>query len=121
VEAAPGAARRSACRIRATLSAFLSRPLAAPLAGGESYFDIISRLDPLVHELESYREPTLIVSHQAVLRMLYAYFKGDDRMEAPSKDIPLHTVIKLTYNGWSQCEEQRFYLGPDVPKNEQAA
>ena len=39
---------------------------------GESYFDILSRLDPLVHEMESYKEPLLIVSHQAVLRCLYA-------------------------------------------------
>jgi len=37
---------------------------------------VISRLDPLVHELESYHEPTLIVSHQAVLRLLYAYLMG---------------------------------------------
>jgi broad specificity phosphatase PhoE len=31
---------------------------------GESYFDLIARLDPLVHELESYKEPVLVVSHQ---------------------------------------------------------
>ena len=37
---------------------------------GESYFDILSRLDPLVHEMESYHEPLLIVSHQATLRVL---------------------------------------------------
>mmetsp|Transcript_40707 Transcript_40707/g.94329 ORF Transcript_40707/g.94329 Transcript_40707/m.94329 type:complete len:575 (+) Transcript_40707:170-1894(+) len=87
---------------------------------GESYYDIISRLDPLVHELESYHEPILIVSHQAVLRMMYAYFKGSDRMDAPRISIPLHTVIKLTYNGWAQCCEEQVYLGPDVPKNEQS-
>jgi broad specificity phosphatase PhoE len=73
-----------------------------------------------VHELESYHEPTLIVSHQAVLRMMYAYFMGIDRMDAPRIPIPLHTVIKLTYNGWAKCEEQHFYLGPDVPKDEQS-
>mmetsp|Transcript_7714 Transcript_7714/g.22536 ORF Transcript_7714/g.22536 Transcript_7714/m.22536 type:complete len:558 (+) Transcript_7714:24-1697(+) len=83
---------------------------------GESYFDIISRLDPLVHELESYREPTLIVSHQAVLRILYAYLMGYDRMHAPRIEIPLHTVIKLSYNGWSRCVEERVHLGPEVPK-----
>lgn len=43
---------------------------------GESYLDVISRLDPLVHELESYSEPVLIVGHQAVLRLIYAYFVG---------------------------------------------
>ena len=49
---------------------------------GESYFDILSRLDPLVHEMESYHEPLLIVSHQAVLRVLYAYLMGKPRSSA---------------------------------------
>ena len=63
---------------------------------GESYFDIVSRLDPLVHEIESYREPLLIVSHQAVLRVLYAYLMGKPRSIAPKIEIPLHTVMKIT-------------------------
>ena len=63
---------------------------------GESYFDILSRLDPLVHEMESYHEPLLIVSHQAVLRLLYAYLKGMPRSKAPKIEIPLHTVMKIT-------------------------
>ena len=32
---------------------------------GESYLDLITRLEPLVHELLSYEEPLLIISHQA--------------------------------------------------------
>ena len=59
---------------------------------GESYLDIISRLEPLVHEMESYREPLLIVGHQAVLRLVYAYFAGIPRDEAPRLSIPLNTV-----------------------------
>ena len=31
---------------------------------GESYLDLIARLDPLMCELESYTEPLMIVSHQ---------------------------------------------------------
>ncbi|KAL3910714.1 MAG: hypothetical protein SGPRY_008958, partial [Prymnesium sp.] len=31
---------------------------------GESYFDLLARLDPLVHEMESFHEPLLVVSHQ---------------------------------------------------------
>ena len=31
---------------------------------GESYFDVLARLDPLVHEMESYHEPLMIVCHQ---------------------------------------------------------
>lgn len=63
---------------------------------GESYLDLIARLDPLVHELESYKEPLIIVSHQATLRVLYAYLTNKLRSEAPKLAIPLHTLIKLT-------------------------
>lgn len=63
---------------------------------GESYLDLIARLDPLVHELESYKEPLVIVSHQATLRVLYAYLTNKLRSEAPKLTIPLHTLIKLT-------------------------
>ena len=31
---------------------------------GESYLDLITRLEPLIHELHSFQEPLLIVSHQ---------------------------------------------------------
>lgn len=34
---------------------------------GESYFDLLARLDPLVHEMESFHEPLLVVSHQVAL------------------------------------------------------
>ena len=62
---------------------------------GESYLDVVSRLDPLVQEIESYREPLLIVGHQGVLRLIYAYLVGRPREEAPSLSIPLNTVIQL--------------------------
>eukprot|EP00622_Pseudochattonella_farcimen_P006454 FR742264.1.p1 GENE.FR742264.1~~FR742264.1.p1 ORF type:complete len:143 (+),score=7.84 FR742264.1:62-430(+) len=77
---------------------------------GESYLDLIARLDPLIHELESYKEPLLIVSHQATLRMVYAYLKGTPRHLAPKLEIPLHTVIKIEWNGWQQISEQRIQM-----------
>merc|ERR1719161_3172036 len=75
---------------------------------GESYFDLIARIDPLIHDLESYHEPLLIISHQATLRMVYAYLMGIDRRDAPRVDIPLHTVIKIEYDGWQTISEERF-------------
>ena len=76
---------------------------------GESYLDVISRLDPLVHELESYSEPVLIVGHQGVLRLIYAYFTGKPRESCPRLSIPLNTVIKLTPRT-HDCEEERIVL-----------
>ena len=68
---------------------------------GESYLDVISRLDPLIQELESYQEPVLIVGHQGVLRLIYAYFTGMDRTEACNASIPLNTVIKVSLFSFS--------------------
>jgi len=79
---------------------------------GESYFDIISRLDPLIHEMESYKETLMLVSHQAVLRLIYAYLMGLSRSNAPKIEVPLHTVIKITYDGWNPPMEERFEIGP---------
>ena len=82
---------------------------------GESYLDVIARLDPLIQELESYREDILIVGHQGVLRLIYAYFAGLDRDEAATLSIPLNTVIKLTPRT-HDCIEERFLLH-DPTKN----
>ena len=35
------------------------------------------------------------------------------RSSAPKIDIPLHTVMKITYDGWNKPTEERFYLGPE--------
>ena len=59
--------------------------------------------------LESYQEPVLIVGHQGVLRLIYAYFTGMDRTEACNASIPLNTVIKLTPKT-HECDEEREVL-----------
>lgn len=41
---------------------------------GESYIDIMTRLKPVLLELEGDIDNTLIISHQAVLRCLLGYF-----------------------------------------------
>mgnify|MGYP000380027403 CR=1 FL=1 len=37
------------------------------------YLDVISRLDPIIHEIERARDPILIIAHQGILRVIYAY------------------------------------------------
>ena len=76
---------------------------------GESYLDMIHRLDTMVHEMERHREPLLIIAHQGILRLLYAYLMGLPREEAPYVSIPLNTVIKLEPKTYT-CEEARFQL-----------
>jgi broad specificity phosphatase PhoE len=78
---------------------------------GESYQDVILRLDPVIIELERTRKPVLVVAHNAVLRALYAYFLGVPRERCPYLAIPLHTVIELTPHAYG-CHETRVPLEP---------
>jgi broad specificity phosphatase PhoE len=41
---------------------------------GESYMDVIQRLEPVIIEIERERECVCVVAHQAILRALYGYF-----------------------------------------------
>lgn len=62
---------------------------------GESYLDVINRLEPVIFELERQQNPILIIGHQAVIRCLYAYFLDLPAEEIPYLSIPLHTLIRL--------------------------
>ncbi|CAM4893646.1 unnamed protein product [Rotaria socialis] len=63
--------------------------------GGESYQDLVARLEPVIMELER-AENVLVVCHQAVARCILAYFLNKDAGDLPYTKVPLHTVIKLT-------------------------
>lgn len=84
---------------------------------GESYQDVIQRLVPVVIEIERRRAPLLIVAHQAVVRLLYAYIMGIPPQQAPHLAMPLHTLIQLTPHAYG-CEESRTELAPRVPKDQ---
>ena len=77
--------------------------------GGESYVDVITRLEPVILELERQRGPVLIIGHNAVIRAIYAYYMGLKQEECTTLDIPLHTLIRLTTRAYG-AEEQRIPL-----------
>ena len=79
--------------------------------GGESYRDVVIRLEPIIMELER-SENILIVTHQAVLRCIYAYFMGSSQDKSPWMEVPLHCLIKLTPRAY-KTEEERYFA--DVP------
>jgi broad specificity phosphatase PhoE len=76
---------------------------------GESYYDVIQRLEPVIVELERQRSPVLVIAHQAVLRALYGYLMGKPQDECPYLEIPLHTVIELSPTEYGY-DERRFPL-----------
>ncbi|CAI5739838.1 unnamed protein product [Hyaloperonospora brassicae] len=71
---------------------------------GESYQDVIHRLEPVITELMRMDQPVLIVAHQAILRVLYAYLTNKSPHECPTLNIPLHVVIQITPKAY-KCEE----------------
>jgi len=87
---------------------------------GESYLDVLQRLDTIVHELERQRDPVLIISHQGILRIIYAYFMIEEvktREESPHVAIPLNTIKVLRPHAYGcTCEAIRLLkakAGPD--------
>ncbi|ORZ20494.1 6-phosphofructo-2-kinase-domain-containing protein [Absidia repens] len=79
--------------------------------GGESYRDVVHRLEPIIMDLER-QEDILIVGHQAIIRCLYGYFMNYNQEDLPYIKIPLHTLIELTPKAY-YCEE-KFYKA-DIP------
>lgn len=61
---------------------------------GESYMDVVHRLQPVFQELDT-EDNLLIISHQATIRCLMTILLGKPLADLPYLKIPLHTVIKL--------------------------
>jgi broad specificity phosphatase PhoE len=77
---------------------------------GESYEDVIKRLEAPMLEMERIGKPIVIVAHQAVLRCVYAYFNNIPVENIPYLSIPLHTVIKITPSLAAERLEERYRL-----------
>uniref|UniRef100_A0A336LQ47 CSON000404 protein n=1 Tax=Culicoides sonorensis TaxID=179676 RepID=A0A336LQ47_CULSO len=79
---------------------------------GESYEDLVVRLEPVMMELER-QGNVLVVSHQAVLRCVLAYFLDKSGDDLPYLKVPLHTVIKLTPVAYG-CKVEHIKLPVDA-------
>lgn len=84
---------------------------------GESYLDVIARLEPIIIEMERHNEPLLIVGHQGILRIIYAFYMGLSRAEAPYVSIPLNVVVQLTPSAF-HCAEHRHKLYDGIVGND---
>ncbi|XP_058147503.1 6-phosphofructo-2-kinase/fructose-2,6-bisphosphatase 1 isoform X7 [Dasypus novemcinctus] len=79
---------------------------------GESYEDLVQRLEPVIMELER-QENVLVICHQAVMRCLLAYFLDKSSDELPYLKCPLHTVLKLTPVAYG-CKVESIHLNVDA-------
>jgi hypothetical protein len=80
--------------------------------GGESYKDLIRRLESVVVDLEQQVIPTLVISHVSILQLLIAYFRKSPVEEAMQIEVPLHTVMKFTPVRGGGWKESRHELAP---------
>ncbi|XP_045612118.1 6-phosphofructo-2-kinase/fructose-2,6-bisphosphatase 1 isoform X2 [Procambarus clarkii] len=78
---------------------------------GESYEDVLVRLESVIMELER-QENVLVVGHQAVLRCVLAYFLDKSAAELPYLKVPLHTIIKLVPQAYG-CKVEFFKIPID--------
>jgi len=74
---------------------------------GESYVDVCRRLCEILPEMNRSHN-LLIVSHQAVVRCLYTFLMRLPIEQLPYVKIPLHTVMKVTYDGTRNIVESTF-------------
>ena len=79
---------------------------------GESYMDMILRIEQIIFELEREDGPVIVIAHQGILRCLYGYFALVPIEEIPTLDIPKHTVIKFIPKTYG-FDEERIFLDPN--------
>ncbi len=80
---------------------------------GESYMDVIQRIEPMIYELERRKGPVIIVGHQGMIRCLYGYFACVPIENIPTLDIPIHKVIKFIPEAYG-FSEKRFSIDPET-------
>lgn len=78
---------------------------------GESYMDVVQRLESVIIEVERESESVCIVGHQAILRVLYSYFMKSNRFEVcvfgQNSKVTLH-VRNQTDKFWLfRCQSYR--------------
>jgi broad specificity phosphatase PhoE len=80
------------------------QPVTYRFPAGESFADVVQRLEPVLLEAEAQTAPVLLVSHLSTLRALLAYFRESDLADALRADFPQHTVVEFvsTTYGWRE-------------------
>lgn len=81
----------------------------------ESYHDLAVRLEPIILELEREQHDLLIIAHESVLRVLYAYLMHCSTMDIPVLKFPRDEIIEIIPAAY-QNEAQRIHIPGLDPK-----
>lgn len=61
----------------------------------ESYHDIAVRLEPVIMELERETDDIVLIAHDTVLRVLYAYFMATSTVDIPTLEFSRSEIIEI--------------------------
>jgi len=93
---------------------------------GESYMDVIARIEPIIFELERHGGPIVLIGHHEVLKCLYGYFSNAPISDIPNLDIPSNTIIKFVPVPYGFSEERILididggYISKDTIKSKES-
>lgn len=76
---------------------------------GQSYHDLAVRLEPIILELEREQNDLLIIAHESVLRVLYAYLMHCSTMDIPKLKFPRDEIIEIIPAAY-QNEAKRIHI-----------
>lgn len=92
-----------------------------PGLGGESYLDVLSRLRPMIVELERLKDHVLIVSHRVIIRALLCYFMNLNKEMLTELEVQHNYVYciepkpyGLDLNIWQYDEVTNMFIDVDV-------
>jgi broad specificity phosphatase PhoE/shikimate kinase len=77
---------------------------------GESYLDLVHRLERVILSLDRANAPVLVVAHRAVLRELFAYYYEEPADKPFQFKLPTHMLWKYIYQGEGPQQLQRVVL-----------
>lgn len=72
-----------------------ANPLRTRFPGGESYYDVMTRAESVLLEMEMSTRPVLCVSHITCIQVILSYFQGLPLQEAWKQPVPEHSVIQV--------------------------
>ncbi|TMW59533.1 hypothetical protein Poli38472_004602 [Pythium oligandrum] len=83
--------------------AYMKNPWKTRFPGGESYYDLMLRVESVLIDIEQHTGPVAVVSHISTLQVLYSYFLGVPIENCSDLEIPFHSVLELVPNqdGWT--------------------
>lgn len=85
-------------------------PFGTRFPGGESYQDLVHRLESPLIDMEQQMVPVLVVSHVSVIQCLVSYFRNEPVEKSTGIEVPLETVIQMSPADGGGWIEERFQL-----------